>query len=71
MKALLLSSLLMTAIANSVDAFASSSTSDRTTEFGTSELVTARQYQTQSRQYGGGTGRREILSHHQSYLFNA
>ncbi|MGF1523237.1 MAG: hypothetical protein ACFBSF_13055 [Leptolyngbyaceae cyanobacterium] len=73
MKAIVVSSLTMMAIASGTDALASSATpnSDRAVQFERSELISANQYRTQSRQYGGGgTGRREILSHHLSNVVN-
>lgn len=71
MKALVVSSLTMMAIASGTDVLASSaaSSSDRAVQFERSDVITANQYRTQNRQYGGGgTGRREILSNHLSHL---
>ncbi|MEL6381982.1 MAG: hypothetical protein AAFQ89_05830 [Cyanobacteria bacterium J06626_18] len=71
MKALVVSSLTMMAIASGTDALTSSTAThdDRAAQFEHSEVVTASQYRTQNRQYGGGgTGRREILSNHLSHL---
>ncbi|MEM9005508.1 MAG: hypothetical protein AAGE59_18540 [Cyanobacteria bacterium P01_F01_bin.86] len=68
MKALFVSSLTMMMIVSGSNAntLHADSTDDRTAKLDSFELMNARRYEPQNRQYGGGggTGRREILSRH-------